>query len=443
MIEEFLNFISLNKLFNHNDKILAAVSGGPDSVVLADLLHKTKFNFAIAHFNFKLRGKDSDDDEELVRNLAKKYNVQFFSSSADTVSYAQKKSLSIEMAARELRYAWFQRLCTDYGFTRIATAHNANDNAETILLNLSRKTGIKGLAGIPIKNGNIVRPLLFALREQIIDYCIQNNLSYRIDHTNNENIYTRNIIRNRIIPIFEEFSPTFIKNLWQSSQIIRKYIDFFEKNFEYFVKNCVFSENFIKIDKKKLLRTDFFELFLFEYLHSFGFSETDVRNIIETFDKIGNKFFSSTHILVIDRDYLIISEKNLLKQETIEVSNLYDDQIIDLGTGFIKVNISEKVENFSKSTNIAYFDKNKLILPLIFRHWQNGDYFYPFGMTQKKKLSDFFVDQKINLIEKHNIWILTSSGKITWLVGLRSDNRFRIDENTKEIVKMEYIKKAT
>ncbi len=443
MLQKFIENIEAKKLFTKIDKILVTVSGGADSVVLLDLLFKAGYNFAIAHCNFKIRIPDADIDEVFVKDLASKYNVEFFSKVLPAVEYAEKNKISVEMAARELRYQWFNEVAENHSFTKIATGHHSDDNIETILLNITRKTGIKGIAGIPEVTQNIVRPLLFASKQNILDYCKINKLDFRTDYTNNQTEYQRNKIRHNIIPEFQKINPAFNNNLLETTNNIKKYYDFFLSYFSDFQQNCIsFSDSFISINIDKLKSYNFKVLFLFEFLKDYGFNYSQINNITNSLDSISGKiFYTEKYRITKERNDLILSEINKFSEKTYLI---YEDTEILYFDIYEKKNANlllkkEKIEDISiiNNRNYAYFDFDKLKFPLLLRKWQKGDFFKPFGMNGKiKKLSDFFIDKKFSKIQKENTWILESDSQIIWVVGHRTDEMFKVSQKTKSVFKI-------
>ena len=440
MQKDFIKNIEEKNLTNKNEKILIAVSGGADSVVLLDLFVKSKFDVAIAHCNFKLRKNDSNLDENFVKNLSEKYNIPFFIKICDAKAFSEKNKISIEMAARKLRYDWFEQIAKKNFFDKIATAHHSGDSVETILMNLSRKTGIRGLIGIPEKNNRIIRPLLFASKSQIIEYCDKNKLEFRTDKTNFETIFQRNKIRHLIIPEFEKINPAFSLNVIQSAENLRLYKDFFDIHFKKFKNKCVIIQNnIVKIEIEKFKSFEPKKLFLYEFLRNYNFNDSQVEMIIDMLDnQSGKMFYTDEYRLVKERNYLIINKKN--KQENSEYFIKKNSEKISINVDLadeLKLQCSFiEVENLklTNNRNFAFFDADKLDFPLKIRKWQAGDFFRPYGMKgRKKKLSNFFKDNKLTQVEKENIWIIESNGKIIWIVGFRTDDNFKITKQTTKI----------
>jgi tRNA(Ile)-lysidine synthase len=437
MQQYFLKNIIEKKLFGPNQKVLLAVSGGIDSMVLLHLFEKSGFDYGIVHCNFQLRGAESDGDEEFVKRQVLIHGIESFFQTFDTKEYAQINGISIEMAARELRYNYFEKIRKENNYDFIATAHHSDDLIETFFLNLSRKTGIKGLTGIKGKSGKIIRPLLFANREEIESFAAKNYLEFREDSTNNEVIYQRNFLRHKILPLFTELNPSFKKNVLASIENLKDaetvYSGFFDLEKSRVITNATDSQH---IDIKKLNNSAHPHLLLFEILSECNFNSTVADEVFQSLDSdSGKQFFSKTHRLVKDREKLFISQLNSNESKIFFMEA--DD--IELFEPF-NLNIEKKsASNFKirKERNYACLDFEKLQFPLLIRKWQQGDYFQPLGMTGFKKVSDFFIDEKIPLHEKENTWLLCSGEKIVWIMGQRIDNRFKITPKTKNILKIE------
>lgn len=432
MIRQFRQFISDNNLFGHNHSLLATVSGGADSSVMLHLLAKCKFKVAVAHCNFMLRGADSDGDEDFVRQLAERYQMPFFSIRFDTLAYADEHKISVEMAARELRYNWFAKLADEHHFDRILTAHHLNDNIETLFLNLSRGTGINGITGISARNGNIVRPLLFATRAQIEDYARLNKIEFRTDITNLSDDYQRNIVRHQIVPVMKQINPAFEDRMLKNFKYMRQASDIYD----WYVgkaKSEILTRNGdeIRIDVDALLRQEFVESVLFECVRPYGFNSAQVESMMKIVgQKSGSTFTSSTHNLLIDRESIIIRP---IRTDNFQQLQIGEPQNVDsVGLKMEVVPISDF--KLDKSPNVACLDLGKLQFPLTIRRWRHGDYFYPIGMNRAKKLSDFFIDNKVDVFAKESALVLTSGDKIAWIVGYRPDNRFKIDANTRSVL---------
>ncbi len=435
MRNKLLTYVVEKQLFTKNDKILVATSGGIDSMVLLDLLIKTGFQCAMLHVNFKLRIPDADLDEQFVQETAKRYGINCFVKTFDTRQYAADEKLSIQEAARNLRYEWFEKIRVQENYDFVVTAHHQNDMVETFLLNLTRGTGIRGLTGIPLRNKQIIRPLLFCTRADIVKYAQENNIESREDKSNNSNNYTRNNIRNKIIPFFEKINPDFtgaiIRNIQHIEEIRQIYFDTMEKDFD----ECVIKmEKRVLIHIPKIKELKYLRTFLFEILNPFHFSSSQVENIFHSLDaESGKQFFSQTHRLIKDREYFILTEwKSENEEEFYIFENLETSEL----PFTLECKILEKngFFNIPRVQNVAALDFAKLKFPLILRKWQNGDYFTPLGMNGRKKLSDFFIDNKLSILDKENIWILESNRQIVWVVGIRISEHFKVLNKTEKIL---------
>lgn len=439
MLRKLVRFVEEENLFYRDEKILVAVSGGVDSVVLLDLLVKMEVSCAVAHCNFQLRGDESDGDNQFVNALADKYDIPFHDISFDTKGYAGKNKLSIEMAARELRYNWFEEICEAHQYNYIATGHHADDVAETVLINLARGTGIHGLTGIKSKLGKVIRPLLPFTRSELLQYASENAINFREDSTNQETDFVRNKIRHQVIPVLQEINPgirkTMTENVARFREVEQLYNDVIEENRLHLVFR---RDNQLLISIPRLKELPAPTSHLFEILSPFGFHHRDVKSISKSLDSIsGKRFFSATHQLLRDRKYLILSEieeadsnEYLIEKDQLEIS--------------IPMEIEAKFQDrsadfkFSTSQTIACLDADKLNFPLKLRKWQEGDVFQPIGMKgKKKKVSDYFVDRKFSLQDKQNTWLLLSGKKIVWIVGHRLDDRFKINDDTTKIYHLE------
>ncbi|HDQ16318.1 MAG TPA: tRNA lysidine(34) synthetase TilS, partial [Bacteroidetes bacterium] len=389
--------LNIEHLISKDQKILVAISGGADSICLLDYLYKQGYSVAAAHCNFNLRGEDSDLDEYFVRDVIKKYNIELFVKSFQTEAFAKENKISIEMAARKLRYEWFEELSKENGFHKIATAHHSDDSVETILLNLAGKTGIKGLLGIPEKNGKLVRPLLKVAKTDILEYCNRNNLSFRDDKTNFETKYNRNKVRHLIIPEFEKINPAFSQNVLDSASNLKLYADFVDAHLRKFRKKCVvFQSDKTVLSIEKLKKNEHLKLFLYEFLSDYGFNYSQVLKIIISLDnQSGKMFLSDKYRLVKERKELVISKISKQEQQIYRIESQNDELIIN------KDNINEMriTCSFRYANEIdtltdkkkGFFDFEKIEFPIIIRKWRKGDYFKPFGMNGKsKKVSDYF-----------------------------------------------------
>ncbi len=414
---------------------LLAVSGGADSSVLAYLFAHCRLHFAIAHCNFHLRGEESNQDMVFVRKMAKTYGVTYFEKEFNTIEEQEKTGESIEMVARNLRYAWFQEIGSDYDY--LVTAHHANDNAETVLLNLSRGTGLKGLCGIPEKNGKILRPLLPFSARQIRQFATEKNIAFRNDSSNFSDTFHRNKVRLSVIPKLEEVNPQLIQTFSHNIQLLQRQYQFYQHQLDKINADLIqIQGNEIIIPIEKLSLLDDKVLILNEILREYNFNEDTVRQIIHCEQGLsGKKFLSPTHILVKDRNNLIISHLNSNIHHSITINSW--EELSRYGFQTCQCSISQK-PIFENNPNIIYVDETKITFPLVLRHWKPGDVFFPFGMKGSKKISDFFTNQKIDILKKDKIWLLCDGEKIIWVVGFRSDDRFKIDHKTTNYIKIKY-----
>ena len=435
MLEDFKSFVTSEELFDPSDKILIAISGGIDSVVLADLFYKLKLNFAIAHCNFCLRGEESDADEDFVKKISKKYKVELYSEKFDTNLFAEQEKVGIQVAARMLRYTWFNKLCDQYGFQYIATAHHKNDVLETVLLNLVRGTGISGLHGIKAKNGRLIRPMLFADKEQIRDYVAEKQLIWREDSSNESNKYSRNLIRNEVIPLLKNINSNLEETIFQTVEKV-------SIAEEVFFSEIVNIKKAILINKEGsiIIQFDLFVpkpvLYLFELIKDFNFNYDQAGEIHQSLDQqSGKQFISPTHLLVKDRDTLVVTPKDISEFTSIEIKD--DDLIVDATSFKLKLKALD-IASFKLNTSakMASLDYDKLKFPLKIRKWKEGDWFIPLGMNGKKKISDLLIDQKISLNLKEKVRVITSGDSIIWVTGIRIDDRFKVTPKTMKVYTM-------
>ena len=431
MVQKFKEHVAAAMPFLNGKKLLLACSGGLDSVVLAHLCKALKFDFALAHCNFSLRGTESDGDEDFVRELASTFEINVYVKQFDTEQYAEEQRLSVQMAARELRYKWFDELLQSKRYDYVLTAHHADDSLETFLINLSRGTGIEGLSGIPQVNGNVVRPLLPFSRNEIIEYAKSESIQWREDSSNTSVKYLRNKIRHEIVPGIKELNPTFLQNFQHTQHHLRQINDLVNNHLNE-LKSKLFQQRKDKVQIKiaELQKLQPLDAYLYGLFNGYGFSEwSDVKDLLTA--ESGKQVFSKTHRLIKDRQSLILAKIERKESEAFEI---HSDKAIDELP--IKISL-EDVETFEKQgQNVVFLDKEKLNFPLVLRNWKKGDYFYPFGMQGKKKLSKFFKDEKLDVLSKEKQWLLCSGDDIVWIVGRRADERFKVDDSTMKILKI-------
>lgn len=433
MLEDFQKHIHLNRLIDPSKTYVLAISGGIDSVCLLDLCHNSGIKLVLAHCNFNLRGTESMEDERFVSELSAQYGFKLHIKSFETKEYAQEKKLSIQMAARELRYSWFQELMLENEYEGILVAHNKDDIIETFFINLSRGSGIRGLTGIKAKSSGIIRPLLFAERQDIEHYIEIKGIDYREDSSNSDEKYLRNAIRSKIIPELKDIQPSFLSNIHHSINLLNFASTIFKSKLDNIIKTALVKEKGTsRISIKGLIENQVNPELLFELITEYGFNYTQCQNILAVLtENSGKRFFSTTHELLIDREALFIKPKKHAVIDAIEIKDKEQMNQIASILDFHEVNWTTS-SKIPKEKSIALFDAKKLTFPLLLRKWKHGDTFIPLGMQNKKKLSDFFIDQKFSSFEKDECWLLCSQGKIAWVVGHRIDDRFKISPDTKE-----------
>ena len=432
MLTKFENHLNQNFSFLRDKKIFLAVSGGIDSLVLLELFYQLKYEIAVLHCNFSLRDSESYGDENFVIATCKSKNIPIFVQKFDTKQFASDYKLSIQLAARKLRYDWFYEQLREQNFDYIITAHHLDDSLETFLINLTRGTGIDGLTGIPNQNDKIVRPLLPFSREQIEVFAKENDILWREDSSNSSNKYLRNKLRHDLIPILKEVQPNLLSSFENTLENLKQAQSLIYDASRIIYKDVVAEvDNQIKINSKKLLLLPNYQAYLYQWLKPYNFSAwNDIYDLV--YAQSGKQIFSENYILLKDRDFLILyrnenvnDEKEfLLEKNQLEVK--------------IPLNLSIcKVADISQMTsNCIFVDENKLQFPLTIRKWKEGDYFYPFGMQGKKKLSKFFKDEKFSIIDKSSTWLLCSNNEIVWVINKRLDDRFKVTTETTNILKI-------
>lgn len=448
LLEKFRQFIKKNDLFSEKDRLLIAVSGGVDSVVLCELMKLAGYEFGIAHCNFQLRGKDSERDENFVKALAGNYKVKFFVKRFETEKIAAEKKRSIQETARELRYEWFNEILesverdsknNEKPFARILTAHHADDNIETLLINFFRGTGVRGLKGMEPRQGKLVRPLLFARRKELEDFLTANNLRYVQDVTNLENDYTRNYFRNQLIPALQKVFPSVDENLLDNISRFREVAGIYEEHIRREKKSLLEQKgNEIHIPILKLKKSGQLNTIIYEIIKDFNFTPHQVKDTVSLMDSEPGKFVqSSSHRIIKDRRWLIISplEPELSDHFLIEGAGKWNT-----GAGKLEFSIQDRrkkpEQKLAIESSKACLDAEEVKFPLLLRKWKQGDYFYPLGMRKKKKLSRFFIDQKLSKTEKERTWVIEMDKKILWVVGHRIDDRFKLRPDSKKVLEI-------
>ena len=478
LLTRFTNYIREQNLFQQQDRLLLAVSGGLDSVVLCELCWQANFHFEIAHCNFQLRGEESERDENFVRGLSGKYGVKIFVKRFDTKEYAAKNKLSIQVAARELRYTWFKELTAREQLAaggehvspgveqlemspeqqavsseraaahaskltshtaHLLTAHHGNDNIETLLMNFFKGTGITGLRSMLPAQGKIIRPLLFATREEIRFFANENSLNFVEDSSNFSDKYTRNYFRHQLIPAVQKVFPGVEENLINNIERFREIERLYQQAIELHKKKLLeVKGNEIHIPVLKLLNAQPLKTIVYEIIKNFGFTAHQAEDVLHLLKSESGKYISSaTHKIIKNRNWLIIAPINTMEAFHILIQE--NEKEIDFEMGKLKLkreSLLEKHVDISDSQSTATVEADEITFPLLLRKWRQGDYFYPLGMQKKKKLKKFLIDQKLSITEKEKVWVIESNKRIIWVVGKRIDNRFRVKPGTKTILQL-------
>ncbi|MBO5696841.1 MAG: tRNA lysidine(34) synthetase TilS [Alistipes sp.] len=440
LLEEFEKYVSENELFSHNDKVLLAVSGGVDSMVLMSLTAAAGYQFGVAHCNFQLRGKESDEDEVMVEREAKRLGVEFYNASFDTTAEMARTGESMEMAARRLRYAWFKSLCDEHGYSVIAIAHHINDSIETFFINMLRGTGLRGLTGINAQVGHIVRPLMFATRKDIHDFAIAHRIPFREDSSNRSTKYLRNKVRLGLVPMLKEINPQFttimrrnISRLSQAQEFVTASMDMIKRQVVE-EQSGIYTLHIDRIDSS--LPRNFI---IYEILSAqFGFKGDVVDLLCHALDNeaTGKRFYSRDWVAVVDRQKVVVAAV----AEDDDCETLVDRSMIRSYAGgsvlFYEYCDIDFIETLDMGDNVALLDADKLQFPLKVRRWREGDWFIPLGMSGRKKLSDYLIDKKVSLVEKNRQFVLLSGDDIVWVIGRRLDDRFCITKKTENVLKI-------
>ena len=422
--------------FLNGKKLLLALSGGIDSVVMVDLFQKMHYDIALAHCNFQLRDMESFDDQQFVQSYADTNEIPLFTTQFDTKAFAQDYKLSTQVAARELRYNWFYELLADENYDFLLTAHHADDNMETFFIHLSRGTGLDGLTGIPQQNEQVIRPLLPFSRAEIEAYAKQNQLQWREDSSNASDDYLRNKIRHQLVPVLQGLNPDLLENFKKTQSYLREAQTMVEDASIMIYQQVAQEANEeIHFNLKKLKQLTNYKSYLYHWLREYAFSDwAAIYDLVES--QSGKQIFSQNYRLLKNRNFLIVSQiaqNNNDKEYTIAANQ--KEVNFPLKMTFCKV---DEISTVSKST--IFVDEDRLIFPLQLRRWRKGDSFHPLGMNgQSKKVSKFFKDEKLSLLEKENTWLLCCGNQIVWIVGFREDERFKIEKTTQHILKIDLL----
>lgn len=440
LLEEFEKYIAENELFTHDDKLLLTVSGGVDSMVMMSLTAAAGYRFGVAHCNFQLRGAESDEDEVLVENAARRYGAEFYNRRFDTVGEMERTGESMEMAARRLRYAWFRDLCEEHGYTAIVIAHHGNDSIETFFINLLRGTGLRGLTGISTQVGHIVRPMMFATRKDIHDYAVAHHIPYREDSSNSSTKYLRNKVRLGVVPMFKNIKPQFttimrrnIARLSQAQDFITAAIDIVKG------EAMEHSGDMHTLWVDRIRPTLPRNYVIYEILNSeFGFKGDVVDALCRALDcdHSGRRFYARDWVAVTDRGRVVVTPIDDNDSCEIVVERSTVRSYAGGSVLYYEYCDIDFIDSLDQGDNVALLDADKLKFPLRVRRWRDGDWFIPFGMSGRKKLSDYLIDKKVSLAEKRRQFVLVSGDDIVWVVGRRLDDRYAITRKTENVLRV-------
>lgn len=432
MLKQFISHLSDKHTLKPTARVLLAVSGGLDSMVMLELFHQAGFNIGVAHVNFQLRGEASDGDEALVKKCCVEKGIPFFKTHVATKDYAKEKGISVQMAARELRYTWFASIAKEHHYDWIATAHHLNDSIETALFNWTNASSLAGLCGIAAQHGKIIRPLLFATREALEGFAQAHAVPWREDSSNTLDLYKRNFIRHQLIPKLKELNPSLESSLQRGQRKLLGELSFLNYAFEQWKRTYVVEENaIIHIEKSGLAKVDAAAMLLYKVAEPFGFNFDVCEEVMQVLHaQAGKKFLSASHELIVDRTKLLIAQHaDILSPITIEKGQT--DAF--LGNWHLSIAIAESQQPVNDQ-NVAMLDLSRLQFPLIWRQWQAGDVFQPLGMKGHKKISDLLIDAKVAMPDKAKVTVISSGEEIVWVAGHRLDERFKLAENTKEVL---------
>ena len=431
LLQAFKDFVDKEALFSPKETLLVAVSGGMDSMVLCELCHQAGYNFMIAHANFQLRGEESLRDEQFVAGLSERYGREVLVGRFDTAQYAAAKKCSIQVAARELRYHWFEQVHAG----PILTAHHQDDNIETLLMNFFKGTGIAGLRAIQPRQGRIVRPLLFATKEMLQQFAGEQGLTWVEDSSNVSDKYTRNYFRHQLIPLLQSVYPGVTAHLADNIQRFREIEVLYRQAVGQQIKRLLEKKgDEVHIPVLKLQQSRPLHTLVYEIIHAFGFSSQQVQSVVDLLDSGSGKYvLSSTHRILKDRKWLIISPLAQAPADHVLIESPEGKVLYEGGTLELQLLAAQAP---TADASVAWLDGTAVQFPLLLRKWRTGDYFYPLGMRKKKKLARFFIDSKLSLAKKEKVWVLEMDKKIIWVVGMRIDDRFRITERTKQVLKI-------
>lgn len=434
MLEQFLVHIKKHNLISPTDQVLLAISGGVDSMVMLHLFQQAGYSIGVAHCNFQLRGEAADGDELFVIQTCKALRIPVFTKRFNTAEYAEQKGVSIQMAARELRYNWFNTVLQMHDYTLLATAHHLDDTVETILLNWTKGAGLEGLMGIPVKNQAIIRPLLFASRKEIETYAQNHNITWREDESNASDDYQRNFIRHQIIPKLKEINPSLEKTVQSGLEKLYNDLDLISHDIESWRRQYLSVDGAtVQLSKRGFVQHKNKPHLLWRIINKYGFNREQAEDIVRSMNsQPGKLFLTDTHKLVIDRENLVLTK---IEEDLPEIHiSPWQEYVV---RGPLKMTIEQQTAvTITDSPWEAYLDADKISFPLTWRNWQVGDAFYPLGMADRKKVSDFLIDSKVSRAEKDFVTVLESKGEIVWVVGHRIDNRFKLEDNSQLVLRL-------
>ncbi|MES2780555.1 MAG: tRNA lysidine(34) synthetase TilS [Bacteroidota bacterium] len=434
----FIEFLTQKTGATLSSKYLLAVSGGVDSMVMTHLFHKAGLTFSVAHCNFSLRAEESNLDHQLVKTYCHQLHIPFYDVVFDTVTSMQEQHLGVQETARNLRYTWFNQLLQEHAFDFIATAHHRDDNAETVLFNIVRGTGINGLKGIPRQNNAVIRPLLFADKELLMQYAADNQVPYRNDTSNQKDTYARNKLRNKVIPILKEVNAEAIQHIHNLSEYSYSVARIVDEHIKQLSAEILRQENDkIIIDCHSIVTNPLFHFYLHELLSPYSFNATQISDIEHSLTHAlsGNKFISPTHSATTNRGEIIIQVKNIPSDHSVVLEKLNYSEFT-LGSEMYSATIEQLSDNLSFEAGKLYIDADALTFPLTIRKWENGDSFSPLGMAGKKKVSDFLIDKKVSLPDKENTFVVVSNNTIAAILNHQIDDAFKVTTYTQYLLQL-------
>lgn len=435
MLEAFQHYVSRHRLAEPGDRILLAVSGGLDSMVMLDLFVRAGYTVGAAHANFQLRGAESERDEAFVKERCHQSGIAFFGQRFNTKNYAEVNHLSVQMAARELRYAWFTEVLETEKYHWLATAHQRDDNMETVLMRWIKGGGLDQLTGIPMRNGKIIRPLLFASREEILAYATEHKLQWVEDASNHTDNYQRNYVRHKIMPHIREINPSAGITFETGLEKMRGSHEMMQRGLGQLKDTITRQEgNHLFIDKTLLAMLANPAFVCYEWLRPWGFDFDRCQQMVSSLQGTsGSQFFSETHLAVVDRDAIIVSPREEWSHEI-----LLEEGQDKAALGPWKLTVTRSADTtLAREADHAVVDADRVKFPLVWRKWRNGDFFVPLGLGHRKKVSDFLVDEKVSRTRKNVVTVLESAGSIVWVVGFRVDDRYKVTSETRSVLRFQ------